>query len=71
MNLDDIIYLSLLIFSICFGYYYRQIKEKEQKKLIGTSVGLFIIFVVSGFHILHNIVFAATNALIILFVGKW
>lgn len=70
MNLDDIIYLSLLLFSMGFGYYYRPIKEKEKKKWIGTAAGVFIILVVSGIHILHNIITVIVNSLIILFLDK-
>lgn len=69
MNLDDVIYLSLLIFSIAFGYVYRPIRNAEKKKLVGTAAGIFIILVVSGFHILHNVIVVLANAFIVLFIS--
>lgn len=70
MNVDDIIYLSLLLFSMGFGYYYRPIKDKQTKKWIGTAVGIFIVLVVSGVHILHNVITVIVNSFIILFLDK-
>lgn len=70
MNFDDIIYLSLLIFSIVFGYYYRTVQQIEEKKKIGTIVGLIIVFVVSGFHIIHPLITVFVNACVILFIDK-
>lgn len=70
MSWEDIIYLFLLFFCIGFGYVYRQIEDLEKRKLVGTVVGLFVIFIVSGFHILHPVVTTLVNALIILYIDK-
>lgn len=70
MDFDDIVYVSLLIFSIVFGYYYRTIQQVDEKKKIGSIVGFIIVFIVSGFHIIHPIVFVLVNALIILYMDK-
>lgn len=70
MSYDDIIYLSLLFFSIGVGYFYRTIQGTTAKKIVGTSLGLFIILVVSGFHIIHNLIFILINSVIILETNK-
>lgn len=70
MNFDDVIYLSLLFFSIGFGYYYRTIKDQDLKKNVGTIVGILLTFIVSGVHILHSFVTILVNTLIILYVNK-
>lgn len=70
MNVDDIIYISLLLFSMAFGYYYRPIKDKDRKKWIGTGAGVLIILMVSGVHILHNLITLIVNSIIILFLDK-
>lgn len=53
MNFDDIVYLICLITCIYFGNTYRKIKDSEQQKIVGTSLGVLILFIVSGFHIFH------------------
>lgn len=68
MNVDDIVYLSLLCFSMGFGFYYRKIQDPEKKKLIGGLIGFVIALIVSGFHILHLIFSTIVGACIILFV---
>lgn len=70
MNFDDIIYLTLLFTSIGVGYLYRPIQNVEKKKQLGTALGLFIVLVVSGAHILHNFFFVLVNAFIILNIDK-
>ncbi|RZC27664.1 lysophospholipid acyltransferase 7 [Asbolus verrucosus] len=70
MNVDDVVYLGLLFFSIGFGYYYRQIGDRNVKKNVGTIVGLLITLVVSGFHILHILITVFINACIILYINK-
>lgn len=70
MNVDDIIYISLLLFSMGFGYYYRPIKDKNRKKWIGTAAGVLIILLVSGVHIVHNVITVIVNSFIILFLDK-
>lgn len=70
MNVDDIIYLSLLLFSMGFGYIYRPIRDPVRKKWIGTAAGLFIVLTVSGIHILHNVITVLVNCFIILHLDK-
>ncbi|CAH1098508.1 unnamed protein product [Psylliodes chrysocephalus] len=70
MNVDDIIYLSLLVFSMGFGLYYRKITNVENKRLLGAGLGFVIAFIVSGFHILHILITTLINACIILFIDK-
>lgn len=65
MNKDDIVYLSLLIFSIIFGVFYQKINNTVAKKKVGTLIGLLIIFTVSGVHILHPLITFLVNAFII------
>lgn len=70
MEWDDIIYLCLLFGSIGFGKVLRNITCPEKKKNVATLVGLIIVFIVSGFHILHPLIFTTINALIITFLDK-
>ncbi|XP_063223460.1 lysophospholipid acyltransferase 7 isoform X2 [Bacillus rossius redtenbacheri] len=70
MNNDDLIYASLLLFSITFGYFIRLFKERELRKWVSTLVGLLLVFVVSGFHIVHPLICTLINALIIVNMDK-
>lgn len=70
MNADDIVYLSLLLASIAFGQLYRQLKCQEARKWVGTSVGLGLIVIVSGIHILHPLFLTGTNILILFCTKK-
>lgn len=70
MDTDDYYYLFILLLSIAFGYLYKDIKNKKDKKNIGTLVGLFVVIFVSGFHVLHCIVTVLINSAIILLMDK-
>lgn len=70
MIADDIIYLALLVFSMCFGVYYRTIENPDVKKKLGALIGFVIVFIVSGFHCLHVLVSTLINACIILYTDK-
>ncbi|KAJ8913222.1 hypothetical protein NQ315_016165 [Exocentrus adspersus] len=70
MIVEDLIYLSLLLFSMGFGVYYRTIENPDSKKKIGALVGFFIVFIVSGFHSLHVLISTFVNACIILYTDK-
>lgn len=52
-NLNDIIYLSLLLSSVAIGPYYRRLKTVHSKKWIGTCLGMLLILIVSGYNALH------------------
>lgn len=67
MNKDDIVYIVLLLLSILYGHFYKNIVLVYVKKWIGTVFGLFIIAMVSGWHCFHPIVSAFVCASII----KW
>ena len=66
MNYDDIIYVSLLLFSILFGYVFNQIKDINLKKFVGTFIGLCIVIAVSGIHVLHPLI-AVTITIIVIY----
>lgn len=69
MNVDDIIYIFLLLGCIGFGYVYRNYLDSEnvsRKRLIGSLVGLSIVIVVSGLHVIHVLFGFAVSAFIIL-----
>lgn len=70
MDFDDIIYIVLLLLCIAFGRIYREIKDGESKKWIGSALGVLMIFSVSGFHIWHSICTFLVNAAIILLVPQ-
>lgn len=65
MNFDDIVYALCLLLCIGFGKYFRTIKDDSQRKLIGTAVGVVIIFVICGIHALHCFLSFTLCALII------
>ena len=64
---DDVIYLFLLLTTIGLGEVLRRIDNAKIKQNIAASVGLTIVFIVSGFHTLHCVLTTAVNALIICF----
>ena len=70
MDQADIIYVSLLVFSIIFGLVYRKIPSKTQKQWVGSILGLVLIYIVSGAHSLHPIVLVLLNLVILNFVDK-
>jgi len=70
MELDDIIYITLLFVCIGIGYFYKQIKDIEQKKWIGSGLGILIILIAAGLHILHPIITFIVNSFIILGISN-
>lgn len=70
MEWDDIIYLSLLFASIGFGKVLRNIRCPYIKKNVATGIGLLIILIASGVHVIHPIVFTLVNAIIIKTLSK-
>lgn len=57
-NKNDIIYLSLLLFSVAVGPYYRRIHAIHVKKWVGSILGLLLIIIVSGYSAVHPILSA-------------
>lgn len=66
MNADDVIYISLLLGCIGFGYFYRRLDGKiSQKKWIGSAIGCALILIVSGLHVAHIVITFTISSLII------
>lgn len=55
-NKNDIIYLSLLLFSVAISPYYRSVTSIQIKKWIGSLIGILLIIIISGYNSLHPIV---------------
>ncbi|XP_055382278.1 lysophospholipid acyltransferase 7 [Condylostylus longicornis] len=66
MSLDDVLYLLCLLTSIAIGPYFCKLKNDSEKKLYGTILGVLVVFIVSGFHILHCFISFALCAAAIL-----
>lgn len=64
-NINDIIYLSLLLSSVVVGPYYRSIPTILLKKWTGTLLGLILIVTVSGYSAIHPILSATIGILAI------
>lgn len=69
MEGDDVIYLLLLLVTIALGEAFRRLDNAKAKQSVGTSIGIAIVLVVSGFHVLHCAFTTAVNAVIICFVS--
>lgn len=70
MEWDDVVYLSMLFLSIGLGHVFQKIVDKNTKKWAATIIGLVLVYVVSGNHILHTLVCTLVNAVIIRFGSK-
>ncbi|XP_072932063.1 lysophospholipid acyltransferase 7 [Epargyreus clarus] len=57
-NKNDIIYLSLLLFSVGIGPYYRRLGSVNSKKWAGSILGILLIVIVSGYSAIHPILSA-------------
>lgn len=64
-NLNDIVYVTLLLFSVAVGPYYRAISKVKTKKWTGSILGLLLILIVSGFSAIHPILSASLGILAI------
>ncbi|XP_063824859.1 lysophospholipid acyltransferase 7-like [Ostrinia nubilalis] len=64
-NKNDIIYLSLLLFSVAVGPFYRSLGTVQAKKWSGTLLGLLLIVIVSGYSAIHPILSATLGILVI------
>ncbi|XP_052759265.1 lysophospholipid acyltransferase 7 [Galleria mellonella] len=64
-NLNDIIYLALLLSSVAIGPYYRSLKSIETKKWVGSWLGILLILIVSGYNAIHPILSAVLGILAI------
>ncbi|KAK0162097.1 hypothetical protein PV327_008462 [Microctonus hyperodae] len=70
MLIDDLIYVGILLGIIGFGSIFRNVKNPNEKKWISTAVGIFVSFIVSGWHIIHPILMTIINAAIISSVSR-
>ena len=70
LSQEDGIYLGLLCACIIFGPVYRSLSNDRvnQKRWVGTIVGLVLIAVVSGYHTIHVILAFAVATMIVLSV---
>lgn len=50
---EDIVYAILLLLGIGFGHFYRRIRDKKTKKLVGSCFGVVIVLFCSGLSSLH------------------
>ncbi|XP_046393974.1 lysophospholipid acyltransferase 7-like [Ischnura elegans] len=65
MEWNDTIYLSLLLISIGFGHFIRQVEDVVVKKWVSTFTGIVLVYIVSGLHIIHPLICTALNGFII------
>lgn len=70
MNFEDVIYVIILFFCMIFGVYYRNIKNAETKKVVGSIVGLLIVVMVSRCHTVHLLISTFINGCLILYGDK-
>lgn len=70
MDWDDIVYLSLLFFSIVFGSVFRQIEDKCMKRNVATLLGTVITLIASRTHFWHPLLFTIANIFIIKYLNK-
>lgn len=71
MDSGDIIYLLVLIFSICFGKYINKAPDVDKKQKASTLAGFVIVCVVSGFQLVYPVVLVAVISLFILRLRRW
>lgn len=62
---SDIIYVSLLLFCVFIGFYYRKIEDPHVRKWIGTIIGILVMAICSGNYILYPFMLTLINAIII------
>uniref|UniRef100_A0A8D8J985 Lysophospholipid acyltransferase 7 n=1 Tax=Culex pipiens TaxID=7175 RepID=A0A8D8J985_CULPI len=67
---DDIVYLVLLGLCIGFGHFYRKFKDPEEKKLLGTCLGILVMVSVSGLHTVHMLFCYLVASLIIVYANR-
>ena len=66
---DDVLYLGLLLASIAFGKATASLPA-HTRKMVSTSFGLALVFLVSGLHGLHCVVAAVLQCLLLLLFPK-
>lgn len=71
MEFNDVLYLSVLIFSICFGKYINQIPDGDKKEKVSTLAGLAIVFLVTRSQCLYPLILVGVNSLFIVRLTRW
>lgn len=61
---DDAIYVFLLLSCVAFGCVCRKFKDPRERQWISTSFGLFLVILVSGYHVVHPLICLSINAVI-------
>ncbi|XP_026327538.1 uncharacterized protein LOC113235835 isoform X2 [Hyposmocoma kahamanoa] len=62
---NPVIYFSSLLVCMCLGNVYKRINSTETKRNYGTGVGLLVVCLICGSHILHTIFLVLGNAIVI------
>lgn len=68
MNNQDVVYLLCLLTCIAIGSYTRKIKDESLRKFVNTAIGLLVVLIVSGVHILHCLLSFLLGAAVLVFV---
>lgn len=66
---DDILYVSLMVFSVPFGHFVKIRDGTENKQRLCSTVGLFMILVTCHFHVIHSLITTLINCLIVFLVS--
>ena len=69
MASDDLSYVCLLAFSICFGPVLKRTVGYRNKQLLSSGIGLIIVVLWCRRNVLHSLVAAFINSLIIKFLS--
>ncbi|KAG1707499.1 Lysophospholipid acyltransferase 7 [Nymphon striatum] len=69
-SFKDIIYMSVLVSTICVGHFVRKIQDRNLRKWAYSIIGFIVVLLVSGRHIVYSIALVFFNYLIILFVDR-
>ncbi|XP_026678522.1 lysophospholipid acyltransferase 7 isoform X2 [Diaphorina citri] len=71
MDFNDVLYLLVLIFSVCFGKYVTQITDVDKKQRVCTLAGFCIVLVTARTQCVYSIGLVAVNAFIILKIRRF
>lgn len=64
---DDFVYGVLLVISLLVGHFVKRY-EPEQKKYASSGIGFLMVLFVCRFDVLHSLIVACMNAIIVLYV---
>ena len=69
MASDDLSYVCLLAFSVCFGPVLKRTVGYRNKQLLSSGIGLVIVLLWCRENVLHSLVAAIVNSFIVKFVS--